>query len=65
MADNFFTSTAEIYVFKSIVRPTGRARGRVDSHRQLGVVRDFGFFHFVSESTSLQPPVTQTVRRFR
>ena len=61
MADNFFTSTAEIYVFKSIVRPTGRARGRVDSHRQLGVVRDFGFFSF-RERVHLPPAASNPNR---
>jgi hypothetical protein len=46
MAGKFFTPTAEFYIFKSIVRPTRRARGWLDSHRQIGFIRGFGFCPF-------------------
>jgi hypothetical protein len=44
-------------------RLTMRARGRLDSHRQNGFFRGFGFFPFHERVSSLQPPVTRAVRR--
>jgi hypothetical protein len=32
------------------LRPTRRARGRLDSHRQMSVFLALGFVHFLSES---------------
>ena len=42
-------------------RPTQRARGRLDSHRQNGFVRGFGLPPFRGRVSSLQPPVTRAV----
>jgi hypothetical protein len=41
--------------------PTRRARGRLDSHRQIGFFRGFGFCPFRERVSSLQPPVTRAV----
>jgi len=40
---------------------TRRARGRLDSHRQNGFFRGFGFYPFWERVSSLQPPVTRAV----
>ena len=40
-----------------------RARGRLDSHRQIGLFRGFGLWPFRGRVSSLQPPVTRAVRR--
>jgi hypothetical protein len=45
------------------LRPTRRARGRLDSHRQNGFFRGFGFCPFRGRVSSLQPPVTRAVGR--
>jgi hypothetical protein len=44
-------------------RPTQRARGRLDSGRQIGFFVALGFIRFGGEPTSLQPPVTRAVGR--
>jgi hypothetical protein len=46
-------------------RLTVRARGRLDSHRQIGNFRSFGFCPFRGRVSSLQPPVTRAVGRQR
>jgi hypothetical protein len=38
-------------------------RGRLDSHRQTGFFRGFGFCPFRGQASSLQPPVTRAVGR--
>ena len=43
------------------MRLTMRARGRLDSLRQIGFIAALGFIRFVGESMSLQPPVTRAV----
>jgi hypothetical protein len=42
-------------------RPTQRARGRLDSGRQIGFFVALGFIRFGGEPTSHQPPVTRAV----
>ena len=41
--------------------PTRRARGRLDSHRQIGLFCGFGFCPFRGRVSSRQPPVTRAV----
>ena len=40
---------------------TKRARGRLDSHRQIGFVRVFEFYPLRRQVSSRQPPVTRAV----
>jgi len=42
--------------------PTRRARGRLDSHRQMGIFRGFVFLPFRERVSSLQPPVSRKER---
>jgi hypothetical protein len=50
-----------IWLSAKALCPTMRARGRLDSHRQNGFFRSFGFCPFRERISSRQPPVTQTV----
>jgi hypothetical protein len=44
------------------MRPTRRARGRLDSHRQIGLFRGFGFFSV--SGASLVPPAAGNASRW-
>ena len=48
-------------IHRQVLRPTQRARGRLDSHRQIGFFVALGLDRFVGGTTSLQPPVTRAV----
>jgi hypothetical protein len=48
--------------FNSLTR---RARGRLDSHRQIGFFVALGFVRFVERVSSLQPPVTRAVGQLK